>query len=87
MTEPATSAHGAATGQGEVTLPAREPEGVAAALTGPGDAVVAASPGRETDVYVIGDVNPDILVIDADPVPEFGQVEKVFPIMSCLSYF
>jgi sugar/nucleoside kinase (ribokinase family) len=32
---------------------------------------------RETDVYVIGDVNPDILVIDADPTPEFGQVEKL----------
>jgi len=32
---------------------------------------------RETDVYVIGDVNPDILVIDADAVPEFGQVEKL----------
>jgi len=31
---------------------------------------------RETDVYVIGDVNPDILVIGSDVVPEFGQVEK-----------
>ncbi len=31
---------------------------------------------RETDLYVIGDVNPDILVIDKDVVPEFGQVEK-----------
>ena len=34
------------------------------------------SPQRETDVYVIGDVNPDILVIGSDVVPEFGQVEK-----------
>jgi sugar/nucleoside kinase (ribokinase family) len=34
------------------------------------------SPARETDVYVIGDVNPDILVIGSDVVPEFGQVEK-----------
>ncbi len=34
------------------------------------------APERETDVYVIGDVNPDILVIDKDVVPEFGQVEK-----------
>ncbi len=33
-------------------------------------------PERETDLYVIGDVNPDILVIDDDVVPEFGQVEK-----------
>ncbi len=31
---------------------------------------------RETDLYVIGDVNPDILVIGDDVVPEFGQVEK-----------
>jgi sugar/nucleoside kinase (ribokinase family) len=31
---------------------------------------------RETDVYVIGDINPDILVIGSDVVPEFGQVEK-----------
>lgn len=31
---------------------------------------------RDTDVYVIGDVNPDILVIGDDVVPEFGQVEK-----------
>lgn len=32
---------------------------------------------RDTDVYVIGDVNPDILVIGEDVVPEFGQVEKL----------
>jgi sugar/nucleoside kinase (ribokinase family) len=32
---------------------------------------------RETDVYVIGDINPDILVIDEDAIPEFGQVEKL----------
>ena len=32
---------------------------------------------RETDVFVIGDVNPDILVIDDDVVPEFAQVEKL----------
>ncbi len=35
------------------------------------------APERETDVYVIGDVNPDILVIGGDVVPEFGQVEKL----------
>jgi sugar/nucleoside kinase (ribokinase family) len=33
-------------------------------------------PERDIDVYVIGDVNPDILVIGDDVVPEFGQVEK-----------
>ena len=32
---------------------------------------------RDTDLYVIGDVNPDILVIDDDAMPEFGQVEKL----------
>lgn len=32
---------------------------------------------RDLDVYVIGDVNPDILVIGEDAVPEFGQVEKL----------
>jgi sugar/nucleoside kinase (ribokinase family) len=34
------------------------------------------TPERDIDVYVIGDVNPDILVIGDDVVPEFGQVEK-----------
>ncbi len=34
------------------------------------------APERDTDVYVIGDINPDILVIGGDVVPEFGQVEK-----------
>ena len=37
---------------------------------------VTERPAGETDLYVIGDVNPDILVIDEDVVPEFGQVEK-----------
>jgi sugar/nucleoside kinase (ribokinase family) len=37
---------------------------------------VTEAPERETDLYVIGDVNPDILVIDDDVIPEFGQVEK-----------
>jgi sugar/nucleoside kinase (ribokinase family) len=32
---------------------------------------------RDVDVYVIGDVNPDILVIGDDVAPEFGQVEKL----------
>jgi sugar/nucleoside kinase (ribokinase family) len=35
------------------------------------------SSARDIDVYVIGDVNPDILVIDDDVMPEFGQVEKL----------
>jgi sugar/nucleoside kinase (ribokinase family) len=32
---------------------------------------------RDIDLFVIGDVNPDILVVDDDAVPEFGQVEKI----------
>jgi sugar/nucleoside kinase (ribokinase family) len=72
---PATTGDPAMAGLAE----APRPGGVAG---GPG-ATVAASrsnglpSGRETDVYVIGDVNPDILVIDDDAVPEFGQVEKL----------
>ena len=36
----------------------------------------AGSPERDIDLFVIGDINPDILVIDDDVVPQFGQVEK-----------
>ena len=32
---------------------------------------------REFDLLVAGDLNPDILVLDPDPVPVFGQVEKL----------
>ncbi|MFN8624250.1 MAG: sugar kinase [Chloroflexota bacterium] len=32
---------------------------------------------REFDVLVAGDLNPDILVLDPDPTPVFGQVEKL----------
>jgi sugar/nucleoside kinase (ribokinase family) len=32
---------------------------------------------RTWDVLVLGDVNPDILVIDPDPHPVFGQVERI----------
>jgi sugar/nucleoside kinase (ribokinase family) len=32
---------------------------------------------RVIDLFVIGDVNPDILVVDEDVVPEFGRVEKL----------
>ncbi|MFV2064106.1 MAG: carbohydrate kinase family protein [Chloroflexota bacterium] len=42
-----------------------------------GGGVAGDAAERDTDVYVIGDVNPDILVIDTDAVPEFGQVEKL----------
>jgi sugar/nucleoside kinase (ribokinase family) len=36
-----------------------------------------AAAAHEADVFVIGDINPDILVVDGDVVPEFGQVEKL----------
>ncbi len=32
---------------------------------------------REFDLLVAGDLNPDILVLDPDPTPVFGQVEKL----------
>ena len=69
MTERATAsaqpAHGATDANGGLHLAAPRP----GEQEGMGQ--------RDIDVYVIGDVNPDILVIDADPVPEFGQVEKL----------
>lgn len=32
---------------------------------------------RPLDLLVAGDVNPDVLVVDADPTPVFGQVERI----------
>jgi sugar/nucleoside kinase (ribokinase family) len=32
---------------------------------------------RDPDLLVAGDVNPDVLVVDPDPVPVFGQVERI----------
>jgi sugar/nucleoside kinase (ribokinase family) len=32
---------------------------------------------RAFDLLVVGDLNPDILVLDPDPAPVFGQVEKL----------
>ncbi len=31
---------------------------------------------RDIDILVVGEINPDIVVTDADPVPVFGQVER-----------
>ena len=31
---------------------------------------------RDTDILVVGEINPDIVVTDADPVPVFRQVER-----------
>lgn len=74
MTE--TGATEAAAAGAESPGPGGEAETAAAGAESPepGDEAEAL---RQTDVYVIGDVNPDILVIDEDAVPEFGQVEKL----------
>lgn len=32
---------------------------------------------RDIDLLVVGELNPDVIVVDADPTPIFGQVEKV----------
>lgn len=32
---------------------------------------------RDIDILVVGEINPDIVVSDADPVPVFGEVERV----------
>jgi sugar/nucleoside kinase (ribokinase family) len=33
--------------------------------------------GRDIDVLVLGEVNPDVIVRAADPTPSFGQVERL----------
>jgi sugar/nucleoside kinase (ribokinase family) len=32
---------------------------------------------RDIDVLVVGEINPDIVISDPDPVPRFGEVERV----------
>ena len=32
---------------------------------------------RDIDILVVGDINPDIVISDPDPVPVFGEVERV----------
>ena len=32
---------------------------------------------RDIDILVVGEINPDIVVADPDPVPVFGEVERV----------
>jgi sugar/nucleoside kinase (ribokinase family) len=43
-------------------------------MTGPSRAGDAA---RDLDLLVIGEINPDIVISDPDPVPVFGEVERV----------
>jgi sugar/nucleoside kinase (ribokinase family) len=33
--------------------------------------------GRDIDILVVGEINPDIVVSDPDPVPRFGEVERI----------
>lgn len=35
------------------------------------------SAGRDFDILVVGEINPDIVISDPDPVPVFGEVERV----------
>jgi sugar/nucleoside kinase (ribokinase family) len=34
-------------------------------------------PARDIDILVIGEINPDVVIADPDPVPVFGEVERV----------
>jgi sugar/nucleoside kinase (ribokinase family) len=43
-------------------------------VTGPPD---PADQPRDIDILVIGEINPDIVIADPDPVPVFGEVERV----------
>ena len=43
-------------------------------MTGPGR---PANGSRDIDILVVGDINPDIVISDPDPVPVFGEVERV----------
>jgi sugar/nucleoside kinase (ribokinase family) len=33
--------------------------------------------GRDIDLLVVGEINPDIVIADPDPVPVFGEVERI----------
>ena len=33
--------------------------------------------GRDIDILVVGEINPDIVISDPDPMPVFGEVERV----------
>jgi sugar/nucleoside kinase (ribokinase family) len=36
-----------------------------------------ATANRDIDILVVGEINPDIVISDPDPVPVFGEVERV----------
>jgi sugar/nucleoside kinase (ribokinase family) len=39
--------------------------------------LIVANRDRDIDILVIGEINPDIVVADPDPVPVFGEIERV----------
>jgi len=54
-------------------------------LTYPGAAdygVTGPGPARQVDLLVVGDCNPDVLVLGDDVTPQFGQQEKIVASMS-----
>ena len=55
--------------------PADRPAGPGRRLV-PGDLSVATA-AAAVDILVVGEINPDIVVADPDPVPVFGEVERL----------
>ena len=49
--------------------------GIASTDRDPGATVT--DPVRDIDILVVGEINPDIVVTDPDPVPVFGEVERL----------
>jgi sugar/nucleoside kinase (ribokinase family) len=41
-----------------------------------------ADPTRDLDILVLGEINPDVVVSDRDPVPAFGEVERIVETIS-----
>jgi sugar/nucleoside kinase (ribokinase family) len=46
-------------------------------MPGPISAGQGATPARDIDILVVGEINPDIVVADPDPVPAFNEVERL----------
>ena len=44
---------------------------------GVGSAADSRDDVRDIDVLVVGEINPDIVISDSDPVPVFGEIERV----------
>ena len=46
-------------------------------MAGPTAGGQGAAPARDIDILVVGEINPDIVVADPDPVPAFNEVERL----------